>query len=159
MSILQKLHEDEGARGAFQDILSFLLDASDPERMEVHEAASLVPDSEMVELRFNSYLEVLISLKRSMDVQEDAVKIGHWCLRELEKSVKNMESNWSIYWLTLRYFEGIPAGIGLAVTESKIHYSIWAVGKDDNSVRKGITTWAETHFGQGTVIDLKCVRR
>jgi len=159
MSILQKLHEDEAARGSFQDILKLLLIWSDPEMVEVPETPSLVKDYEMVELRFNSYLEVLVNLKRSMDLHGDEVKIGHWCLRELEKSVKNMDSNWSIYWLTIRYFEGIPAGIGIAVAESKIHYSIWAVGKDDNSVRKGITTWAETHFGEGTVIDLKCVRR
>lgn len=155
MSILQKLREDEKARGAFQDVLDNLRRLSQP---EVSDATVLT------DLAFDSYLDLLIDLKRKT-VQEGQTKIGHWCSRESEKLVKTMKG-WPLYWLTISLVDGLPIHpthppviAGVAIRYTEIDLSLWAEGHDDNTIQKGIEAWVGVHFPAWEVKSLKCVRR
>lgn len=145
MSILQKLHEDEEARDAFHKILLFLEQVSTPDEGLTED------DVAAIELEFLSHLDALIHLKRQ-SVQEGDVKIGHWCCMESEKDVEGMDS-WPVYWLTLKD-ESVEGG-----TTKELDLSIWASGKDDNTILKGIESWVKVHFPIWTIKRLQCVRR
>ncbi len=160
MEILQKLHENEEARKVFQDLLMNLRRLSEPE----------VSDATLVtEMAFESYLDALIHLKRKdEDVEEGNVRIGHWCCMESEKDVEGMKS-WPVYWLTISLFETVPVDtmpvvklgkvVPNAVRYTELELSLWASGKDDNTIQKGIKAWVECHFPIWEIKKLRCVRR
>ena len=147
--VLQKLHDDQEVRLVFQEILVFLL-------QETGKPVSSV-DVEGRSLQFDQQLLALTNLQRAIDVQDNETKIGHWCIRENEGKVKGMD-DWHVYWLTLDGHTHM-----LVITDDDHEYpvklTLWAVGKDDNSIQKAIKIWVETHFPQWEIESLKCVRR
>jgi len=153
-SMLQKLYEDEEARRIFKNILGDLHQLSDPElsglfsvnNEESKPDFSAVSD-DMKEVYFQSKLDALINLKRGLVTGEDETKIGHWCTRDGEKAVKTMKG-WPIYWLTIS-----------ATGYIELDLSLWAEGKDDNTIQKGINAWLKVHFPTWEVKSLKCVQR
>lgn len=149
--ILKKLHEDAEVRKTFQDLLAYLMHASVPQG-QVLKPTSL--SSEEMGTQFDSQLTALVNLQRAIDVQENETKIGHWCDRENEVKVKGMDE-WSVYWLSIRIVSGDePEPLGVTM-----HLTLWAVGKDDNTIQKAIKVWVETHFPAWKVEKLQCVRR
>lgn len=155
-SILQKLHEDKEARETFHRFLRCLANLSTPTTGQTEE------ETEVTELEFTTILDAVIDLKRR-DTQEPDVKIGHWCCMESEKDVEGMDS-WPVYWLTLSFRllppdDGMPKVVLPHLESKELELSIWASGKDDNTILKGIESWVKVHFPIWAIERLKCVRR
>jgi len=167
-SILQKLHEDEEARASFQQILRKLHRLSGPPLSDPDRSLDDLIDESRMELEvkepfFTEYLDLLINLKRSLETGDDETKIGHWCTRDGEKAVKGM-NGWPLYWLTLSLAKGLPIHnthppSGIALGYKELDLSLWAAGKDDNTMQKGIRAWIGVHFPAWEIKSLKCVRR
>lgn len=190
--ILQTLLKDEDARITFHNLLVYLIklstpvepcddakdhvqDSDDPESMAKLPERSLIDHNSVepgiVDMMFNAQFEALINMGRALDVPGNDVKIGHWCLRDRERTVKGMKQ-WSLYWLDLKHdlskgsnypiiAETVENGNPhrMSLTDIELLLSIWAVGPDDNRIQKAIKIWIETHFGLWEIVSLKAVRR
>jgi hypothetical protein len=164
--MLQTLLKDEDARITFHRILAYLTKLSTPV-----DPSTFHQDSDDPDMVFNEQFRGLINLGRALDVPENDVKIGHWCLRDRERHVKGMDQ-WSLYWLNLKYdlsegsnypiiAETVENGITqrMDLRDIELLLSVWAIGPDDNRIQKAIKIWVESHFGAWEIDSLKAVRR
>lgn len=155
--ILERLRSDPAIRKTFQDLLRYLGEmSSSPE--DSLKPTSLIDDQQG--MIFDQQLTVLTNLARAIDVQDNETKIGHWCTRENESKVRGMDS-WFVYWLILKidgaYYKSDNGFV--APEPYMLELTLWAVGKDDNSVQKAIKVWVENHFPDWNIEKLQCVRR
>jgi hypothetical protein len=145
----------------FHKMLAFLIDSSTPveagSEEETLDAIKLQAADELVNMQFDTSLMTLVNLHRALDVQGNDTKIGHWCVSENENDVRGMQG-WSIYWLEFSGYVSPDRKAGMAF-DSPLRLTLWASGKDDNTIQQAIKIWAETHFKGWSIESLKCVRR
>ena len=147
--ILETIRKNPEMRNTFQQLLLYLGQMVCPVE---DSGGAIVRSVEHESLIFDSQLTALTNLTRAIDLQENETKIGHWCHRNEESNVRGMD-DWSVYWLTLTGYDDEDP------FEFPIRLTLWAVGKDDNSIQKGIKVWMETHFPRWDIEKLQCVRR
>jgi hypothetical protein len=147
-SIRKKLLQDDEARAIFHKIIDYLRYITADDFAGTEDEAS--------DLAFNQQLLALVNMYRKLEHSENDTKIGHWCARENENDVKGMDG-WSIYWLSIQDVNIVAEADHDVVTN--VELTLWASGKDDNTIQKAIKIWAETHFKGWSIESLKCVRR